>query len=287
MSFEITTAFVDQFGANIDMLSQQKDSRFAGKTRMETVTGESGFFEQIGATAAVERTGRHEDTPRVDTPHSRRKVSLRDFIWSDLIDQADKARMLIDPTSSYIMAAVMAMNRSRDDVMIEAALGTSYTGKEGNTQVVLPTSQKIVHGSTGMTLAKLIEASERFNLADVDPDMDKYIALSGKQLSDLLGDEKLTSSDYATVKALVQGQIDTFMGFKFVQTQRLTYDGDSNRQVIAWAGDGLLMAEGSNAITRVTERDDKNFSIQPYRAECFGATRMEEEKVVEIACVES
>ena len=54
MSFQITTAFVNQFGANIDLLSQQKDSRFMGRIRMESQTGEIGFYEQIGATAAVE-----------------------------------------------------------------------------------------------------------------------------------------------------------------------------------------------------------------------------------------
>ena len=162
MSFEITTAFVNQFGANIDLLSQQKDARFMGKTRMETQTGETGFYEQIGATAAIERTSRHADTPRVDTPHSRRAVTMATFEWADLIDQADKVRMLIDPTSSYSMSAVMAMNRSRDDAMIEAALGTARTCKNGTTSVTLPSDQKIVVNATGLTLAKLREAKKKF-----------------------------------------------------------------------------------------------------------------------------
>ena len=286
MSFEITTAFVNQFGANIDLLSQQKDSRFMGKVRMESQTGETGFYEQIGATAAIERTSRHADTPRVDTPHSRRAVTMATFEWADLIDKADKVRMLIDPTSSYSVSAMMAMNRSRDDAIIEAALGTARTGKNGTTNIVLPASQKIAVNATGLTLAKLREAKKKFGENDVDEDIRLYMAITAKQLDDLLGDTTITSVDFNTVKALVNGDINEFMGFTFVKTQRLTLDGNSDRQVIAWAQDGLLLAQGSNNITRITERDDKSYSTQVFRSEDFGATRMEEDKVVEIACAE-
>ena len=286
MSFEITTAFVQQFGSNIDLLSQQKDSRFMGKVRMENQTGETAFYEQIGASAAVERTSRHSDTVRVDTKHERRAVTMATFDWADLIDQPDKVRMLIDPTSSYSMTALMAMNRSRDDAMIEAALGTARTGKSGTTNVVLPASQKIAVNASGLTLDKLREAKEIFGANDVDEDIRLYMAITAKQLTNLLADTTITSADFNTVKALVNGDINEFMGFTFVKTQRLTLDGNSDRQVIAWAQDGILLAQGSNNITRISERDDKAYSVQVFRSEDFGATRMEEEKVVEIACAE-
>ena len=82
MSFEITTAFVEQFEGNIDLLSQQMDSRFAGAVRDENQTGETAFFEQVGPTDVEEATSRHDDTPRMDTPHARRKVVLRTFRWA-------------------------------------------------------------------------------------------------------------------------------------------------------------------------------------------------------------
>lgn len=287
MSFEITTAFVNQFGANIDLLSQQKDSRFMGKVRMEGQNGEIGFYEQIGASAAIARTSRHADTPRIDTPHSRRAVTLSTFEWADLIDHADKVKMLIDPTSHYAKAAMMAMNRSKDDILIEAALGNAKTGKNGDTIVALPASQKIAVNSSGLTLDKIREAAQKLNAADVDPDIPRYMAVTAKQLNDLLSTTEVIDADYNSVKTLVQGQVDTFMGFKFIQTQRLTTDSNGDRQVIAWAEDGLLLASGNNGNqTRITERADKSYSVQVFRSEMFGATRMEEEKVVEIACAE-
>ena len=59
MSVQITTAFVNQFSSNVSLLSQQMGSLLRAHVSEETVTGEKGFFEQIGATSAVKRTTRH------------------------------------------------------------------------------------------------------------------------------------------------------------------------------------------------------------------------------------
>ena len=86
MSTNITTAFVNQFSSNVAMLSQQKSSLFRNAVRVESVTGEKAFFDQVGSSAAVLRSSRHADTPLVDTPHSRRQVALSDYEWGDLVD---------------------------------------------------------------------------------------------------------------------------------------------------------------------------------------------------------
>tara|TARA_X000001382_G_scaffold32315_2_gene21178 strand:+ start:3123 stop:3290 length:168 start_codon:yes stop_codon:yes gene_type:complete len=53
MSTQITTAFVNQFSANIQMLSQQMGSKLRDTVDVETVNGERAYFEQIGSAAAV------------------------------------------------------------------------------------------------------------------------------------------------------------------------------------------------------------------------------------------
>ncbi len=85
MSHQITTAFVDQFKANILLLSQQKESKLRQICRMEDVTGDTMYVERIGATEAQDMGARHGDTPQIDTPHSRRKLSMSDKNWADLI----------------------------------------------------------------------------------------------------------------------------------------------------------------------------------------------------------
>jgi len=286
MSVEITTAFVEQYSANIQLLSQQKGSRLSGAIRNESVTGKNAFFEQIGTVAARVRSSRHADTPRMDTPHSRRRVSLVDYDWADLIDNEDKVRMLIDPTSSYAASAAYAMGRAKDDAIITAATGTAYTGVSGGTATTLPSAQKVAVAASGLTLAKLLSAKEILDAGEVDPDIPRYIALTAGQVTDLLNTTEIKSSDYNTVKALAQGQIDTYMGFKFLQTERLGTDASGDRQVICWAQDGLLLATGKDASAKISERDDKNYATQVFYSQTIGATRMEEAKVVEIACAE-
>ena len=109
MSVQITTAFVEQYKSNVFHLAQQKGSKLRDAVRTESIVGKSHFFERIGSTAAVKRTSRHADTPRVDTPHSRRKVTMDDYDWADLIDDSDKVRLLISPQSEYAKAGAYAM----------------------------------------------------------------------------------------------------------------------------------------------------------------------------------
>ena len=286
MSTQIDTAFVNQFSANVQMLSQQMGSLLRDAVDTESVNGEKAFFDQVGQAAAVLRTSRHADTPLVETPHTRRMVTMSDYEYADLIDDSDKVRLLVDPTSTYSRAAAAAMGRAMDDVIITAALGTAKTGKDGSTSTALPAGQKIAHGSAGLTIAKLVSAKELLDAASVDPSIPRHIVVSPKQISDLLNNTTVTSSDFNTVKALAQGEINSFVGFQFHVSNRLNTDSNSDRQVIAFASDGIKLAVGKEPAARIDERADKSYSTQVYYCQTIGATRMEEEKVVEIACNE-
>ena len=290
MSNQITTAFVQQYSSNVQMLSQQMGSLLRGAVDVESVVGKNAFFDQVGKTTAVLRTSRHADTPQIDTPHSRRRVSLADYEWADLIDNADKVRLLIDPTSSYAKAAAAAMGRAMDDVIIAALGGTAYTGETGSTSVSLPSGQKPYSASQtdGLTVAKLLNAKKILDLADVDPSLPRFIVCGPTQISDLLNTTEVKSSDFNTVKALAQGQLDSFLGFKFIVSNRLKFDATNtdDRLAYAFTSDAIKLAVGQDVIARIDERADKSYSTQVYYAMSIGATRMEEEKVVEIACDE-
>ena len=286
MSQEITTAMVEQYKANVDLLSQQKGSRLRNSVRVETVVGKNAFFEQIGATAAQKKTTRHMDTPQTDTPHARRRVSPEDYVWADYVDKEDLVRTLINPTSPYAINAVSAFGRSIDDAIIAAASGTAYTGVAGGTATSLPGGQKVAEGNTGLSVAKLLATKKIFWDNDVDESIPLHMCVSSQQLVDLLTEEEISSSDYNTVKALVKGEVDTFMGFKFHRSQRLAVASDI-RVCFAWAQDGLLLGLGADIHTRIGERADKNYLTQVWCAMTIGATRMEEAKVVEVSCDET
>ena len=97
MSTQITEAFVKQFNSNVFHLSQQKGSRLRGLVRQESQNGKSQFFDIIGSVTAQKHTTRHGDTPLIDTPHSRRRVTLSSYKHADLVDDSDKIKLLIDP----------------------------------------------------------------------------------------------------------------------------------------------------------------------------------------------
>ena len=285
MSSQITTAFVEQYSANIQMLSQQMGSLLRDAVRNESIVGKDAYFDQIGKVTAQLKVSRHSDTPQIDTPHSRRRVSISDYEFADLIDQQDKVRLLIDPTSSYAKAAAYAMGRAMDDVIIAAALGSANTGVSGGTAVALPAGNITAVGTGGantMNIAKLALAKAKLDLGDVDPSITRHIIVSPTEIQDLLNTTTITSSDFNTVKALVQGEIDSFMGFKFHVSNRLVDNGAANTQCIAFAEDGILLGVGKDVTARIDERSDKSYATQVYYCQTIGATRMEEAKVVSV-----
>jgi len=293
MSTQITTAFVEQYKANILMLGQQKGSRLAATVKNEAVTGKNAYIERIGATAAVDATSRHDDTPQIDTPHSRRRLSLVTSRWADLIDNPDKVRTLISPESPYAMNAVAAMGRRKDDHIIAAASGNAYSGVAGATTVALPSAQKVVvanhtydsgSGDVGLTVGKLIAAREILDASEIDSDAPRFCVLNAKQVSNLLTATEIGSSDYNSVKALVHGEINTFMGFSFIRTERIAADSSADQLVLCYSQPAICLGNGSDVSVRISERADKNYATQVFTEMDLGATRVEDEGVVEIAC---
>jgi hypothetical protein len=280
MSNQITTAMVEQYKSNVLMLAQQKGSKLRGTVRSEMVTGKNAYFERIGAVDMVDATSRHDDTPQIDTPHSRRRVSLTTSRFADLIDNADKVRTLIDPTSPYAMNAAWAAGRKMDAVIVAALAGNAYAGVAGATTVALPSAQKVAAASAGLTIAKLRSAREILLAADIDLDMGATCIINPAGLTDLLSATEITSSDYNTVKALVQGQVDTFLGFKFVVSTQVTA-----LKAYCYAKNAAVLAVGSEPVVRISERADKNYSTQVFVEMDIGATRVEDEGVVEISYI--
>ena len=296
MSTQVNTAFVQQYSANVQMLSQQMGSRLRDAVSIENVVGQHAFIDQIGKATAVKRTTRHGDTPQMDTPHSRRRLSLDSYEYADLVDDQDKVRMLIDPTSSYARAAAAAMGRAMDEVIISAATGAATTnggvesgGVASSTVNLDATNNSVGSASSndGLTLAKLREAKRKIDLNDVDPSIPRYIAVGPKQIEDLLGTTEVTSSDFNTIKALVQGDVDTFMGFRFIMTNLLSIDSNDIRKCFAWAEDGITLGIGKDITARIDERADKGYATQVYYCMDIGAVRMEEAKVCQIFCDET
>lgn len=285
--FSIDVARVQQYTTNVQLLLQQKGSVLRAAVTEGSYTGKAAkAVEQVGAVKAQKRTTRHADTPLISTPHDARWVFPEDLEWADLIDDQDKLRMIIDPTSPYAINGAFAIGRGFDEFIISALNGTARTGENGGVNVELPAGQKIAHGNTGLTIAKLRQAKKILTKNLVDKSDPLFMAITSEQLDNLLGTTEVTSSDYNTVKALVDGNVDTFMGFKFIHTELLPIV-DGVRTCSAWAKSGMHLGLWNDITTRIAERADKSHATQVYVKGTAGATRTDEKKVVQLLCTEA
>lgn len=301
MSLQIPVSLVDQFKANILLLSQQKPAKLRSVCRMEQVTGDTMYVERIGAKDAQLRGARHGETPVSDAQHTRRKLSMADYVVpADLIDKPDKLKLLIDPQSVYTQNQTFALNRAIDDVIITALGGPSYGGHTGATtinnydvgecRVVNSDGAVIAAGTntsnateTALTIAKLLTCKQLLDDANVDEDRQRYFLTNPYNLNQLLNTTEVKSSDYNTVKALAQGYVDTFMGFKFIKSTRLPVGTDTAAtSSYAFAQDAIVLAIAEEPNVSISVRNDLLDSVQVFSTLSIGATRVEGPAVIEI-----
>ena len=289
MSSQVNAAFVQKFRDNFIHLSQQKGSKLRESVRVHTdVVGKYDHFDRIGQTSAQLITSRHADTPTVDTPHSRRRVTLADYNWADLVDRADEIKMLSSPASEYMKAGVWAMGRTMDDIIITAFNGsaTSVSSDDSTSSVSFDSNNQIAHGSADLSLAKVIQAAKILADNDVDTDEERYAVVGPAQIEAMLNSSTVTSSDYNSIRLLMKGEIDTFMGFKWITSTRLPKSGNY-RKAFFYAKSAMGLSVGLDVVTSIDKRPDKNNSMQPYAQMSLGSTRIEEAKIVEVSCDES
>ena len=252
MSVHVTTSFVKQFSANVQLLVQQMGSRLRNTVTLETgKVGEEVFMARIESVAAQRVSSRHADSPLMSTPHDRRKVTPNDFDWGDMIDNPDKLRMLIDPASAYSANAAMAMGRAMDETIISALVGSAYSDasdgtSSANTAVALPSGQKVAindnnyvvegsseSGNQGLTVGKLIEARKILGANDADDydvngNSNLFLVVNSSQLAKLLQKTVVASADYNEIRALVAGDLNQYMGFNIIRTELIPKKGGTH-----------------------------------------------------------
>lgn len=289
MAFEIPDHFHREFTTNVELLLQERSPVLLPAVMTAAYSGEAAqVVKQFGEVEFQEKQSRHADTVWSAIAHHQRWMFPTDYTLSLPIDKEDELRMLNSPQSSYVEAMRAAWARKINAVIRDAALGPAQTGKNGATVTNFDTvNQQVDAGGTGLTISKLREALEILRLNEVEEHDPLYLAVTAKQVTDLLETTEVTSSDYNTVKALVAGDVDTFLGFKFIRYNGLGVDGSSNRRCFAWAKSGLVLGQWNGLETRIDPRPDKEYTTQIFMAGTLGATRTNEQKVVEILCAES
>lgn len=312
MSFNVSTAFVQQYTTNVAMLLQQQGSRLRNSVMTYNFVGKAASMaEQFGAVSPVRNQSRHSDTPLISTPQDKRWIYPNDYDWADLIDSQDKLRMLIDPTGPYSMAGAWAMGRAIDDEIISGVFNSNNTGENGTTTTGLLSaynsgSQAVgasvgASSNTGLNIAKLRNAKRILLSAEVDVDNDPlFMIITAKQHDDLLNEAQAISLDYNSTPVLVNGKISSFMGFNFIHSERIPgganfntainpsvtgYTTGSQWMVPFYAKSGVALGMWNDVTTSIDRRADKRNSYQVYVTGTFGGARLEEKRCGFITCV--
>jgi len=297
MSVEYPTHFVQQFSNNLIHLAQARGSKLMRAVKVERVKGKYHHFDRLGATVAQKKVSRHGDTPLIDTPHSRRRVSMDDYEWADLVDTNDKIRALIDPTSDYAVAGGWAMGRAIDDEIISMALGTatSVDSSDSTSSVAFDTGMIVDEdfgtADSNITAAKVMEARRLLRAKDIDMNEEMFLVMNSSAISALMQDDNVKNFDINVEKPMARGEFSQWAGFNIIHTERLlgTADGTDADPVICFAftRSAIGLALGQDIQVRMSERADKSYSTQVFASATFGATRVEEEKIVQIQCVQA
>jgi hypothetical protein len=294
MSVNIPTHYAQEFSSNVELLLQQMDSRLRSSVMSGTHVGEQASpVDQIEKIEMQDVTGRFQAMGRVDANTDRRWVFPSDFDLPQLIDKFDKLRLLTDPESSYVKNAVAAAKRKQDELLITAFFADAKTGKAGSTTTSFPAAQQVAvnegaAANTGMTVPKLRAAKKILMANEVDLETDPiYCALTAEQHDDLLAEAQVVSTDFNDRPVLVDGKLNRFLGINFIHTELLDVDGSSFRRNPVWAKSGMHLGIWNDITSDIDRRKDlQGLPWQAYIYMTAGATRLEEEKVVEIKCAE-
>lgn len=290
--------YCDKWGAYL----QQEASRLEKYVTVETgLSGKMVAFDQYGILDFQEKTTRMQSTELDEAPTTRRVIHPHIFTRAVGFDEFDAKKLAnIDiPVSKTIESLRAAAGRTMDQVMLSSFLGTCYTGEYGTDAVNLGDEQTInadytesgTSANSNLTVSKLRKALTMLQKAEAwNEERRAYgdelvLACSAAQINSLLQEPEVSSFDYNTARALVEGKIDTFLGFRIIRTELLPFR-NGQRTCLAWVKSKAQFGIWDDFRVKISVRDDLDETLQVRAKFACGATRLQEEAFVKILCNE-
>ncbi len=284
---------------------QQEASRLDKYVSVENgLSGKMVTFDQYGLLAFEEKVSRMGQTVLAEAPTYRRVMYPHIYTKAIGFDEFDAKKLAnIDvPVSKTIEGLRAAAGRSMDKVMLDAFLGENYTGENGTVAVPFSENQVVESDyvdsgsatSSNLTVAKLRKALAMLHKAEAWSDERRaygdelVLACTSSQIDSLLREPQVSSYDYNTVRALAEGKIDTFLGFRIIRTELLPLDDETGeRSCLAWVKSKAQFGIWDDFKVKISVRDDLDEALQIRAKFACGATRLQEEAFVKIQCSES
>jgi hypothetical protein len=280
MSVSLSNAYVTLFDAEVKQAYQGKAMLVGAVRQRKGVEGATVRFPKVGRGVATPRISQSDVTP-LNVGFSNVTCTLQDWNAAEYSDIFSQAKVNFDERSELVQVLGNAIGRRQDQLILDALTAASGTGTVSN---------DIGGSDTNMNVAKLREAKRLLDRANVPPE-GRHIILHASGLSALLSETAVTSSDFNTVKALVAGEINTFLGFTFhILGDRseggLIIDGSLDRTCFAFHKDAIGYAEGIAPRTEINYIPEKT-SFLVNSVFSAGAVAIDAEGIVKITARET
>jgi len=276
----ISNAFVTLFDAEVKQ-AYQASRALAGLVRERNgVEGSTVKFPKIGKGSATIRVPQTDVSP-LNVSYSQVTATMADWNAAEYSDIFHQAKVNFDERRELVSVVSNAIGRRMDQIILDALAASSTS---------LTVANSVGGSTTNLNVAKLRRAKKLLDAANV-PMEGRAMIISAAGLEGLLGETQTTSSDYNSVRALVSGEIDTFLGFKFVtigdrSEGGLPIDGSLDRTCYAFHRDAVGMGIGMNQRTEINYVPEKtSFLVNSMFS--AGAVAIDDEGIVKITCRES
>lgn len=291
MSVNIPTHYVQQYSTNLDLLLQQDGGKLRDAVTVGSYVGKQASpVDQIGAIEMQAVTSRFGQMGRVDAPTDRRWVFPSDFDLPQLIDSFDKLKIITNPESSYVQNAVKAARRQFDRLICAAFTGTAKTGESGGTSTSFTAANEVdvatggANSKLNVTKLRAVKLLMEANYIDFESE-EAFCGLTAADHDALLGEIQVVSMDYQSLPVMEKGRVQSFMGFRFRQTEIIetVLAGTNEVTLPVWVKSGMHLGVWNDIQNNVDQRADlQGRPWQLYTTMTAGATRLEEDKVYAI-----
>jgi len=275
MSTNLSGVAQEQFDSEVKHAYQGMQTLRGCITSRLGVVGDKYDFRLMGKGAATTRTGSSADVVPMGIAHSLKVATLVDYEAPEYTDIYDAQTVNFDEVVQLAKTIAGAMGR-RDDQSIIDALDTTTTTVGAGTQA--------------LDLATITAAAKKLNAVEA-PMEDRYFVITEGGLNQLLNDSTITSADYNSVRLLMTGEIDSFMGFKWKMVGSARAEGGlplttTVRSGFAFHKAALGHAVGIDMKTRVDYIAHKAswLSMGMWKA---GSVAIDVEGIVEVKYLES
>ena len=280
MAVSLSQNFVTLFDAEVKQ-AFQATQMLAGTCRTRTgVEGSTVQFPKIGKGVAALRIPQTDVVP-LNIVSSNVTCTLSDFAAPEYSDIFDQSHINYSERNELVQVVGSAIGRRADQLKIDA-LNASSTS--------LTVANSIGGSTTNMNLAKLREAAALLNTNNV-PKAGRHLLMHADQLNNLLSETAVTSLDFASTRALVDGQVNQFLGFTIhtigdMDEGGLPKDGSNDRTCFAWHESALGYAESISQRTEINYVPEKtSFLVNAILS--AGSVAIDDEGICKITCRES